>query len=103
MSSSEEGEETAMPPSKVAHMRVCLDILTNFFYHTTNLEIQSYEHLCTLCELVIHEQYQWGKQLKLDTFFKRRSLQRCISTKPQPSTSTAPALPLHYASSTDSD
>ena len=42
-----------------------------------------------MCELIIRKWHQQGKQLKLDSLFKRHS--------PKPSTSTVPASPMHLS------
>lgn len=60
--------------NKVLEGRQSLDTFRAHIDDTDNHEIQGYcEHLCSLRKLVIHEQYNKGKQFKLDTFFKCRT------------------------------
>ena len=88
-----------MPRLKMAHSRESLNVLVNFVDRIANHEILvCYEYFRTLQELVNCEQYQRGKQLKLDSFFKQRSIQPRTSTKPQPHTSTKPQLSTSTAS-----
>lgn len=59
---------------KVLEVRQSLDMFIAHVDGTDDHKIQGhYEHLCSLRELVIHEQYSKGKQFKLDTFFKCRT------------------------------
>ncbi|KAK4328333.1 hypothetical protein Pmani_001254 [Petrolisthes manimaculis] len=72
-SSSDKVEEVAIKP-KLSRVRESLDVLINYVDLCDSSNIQGYyEHLRTLRELVIREQYQRVKQSKLDTFFKRKT------------------------------
>jgi len=92
-----EDEEEVVPKPKMSSVRESLDVLINYVDVCDNSTIQCYyEHLRTLRELVIREQYQRRKQLKLDTFFKHKSPEpqhsepqppEPQSSEPQPSTS----------------
>ncbi|XP_062854201.1 tigger transposable element-derived protein 7-like [Trichomycterus rosablanca] len=65
-SSTDEEEEVVLGP-KMSAVRESLDILISYVDCTDNREIQGYYgHLHKLRELVIRDQYQRGKQLKLD-------------------------------------
>ena len=56
---------------------------------TNDRDIQGFcEHLHTLRELIIRQQYQRGKQLKLDSFFKPKP----ASTVSQPTSPDSPPL-----------
>lgn len=57
----------------VSEVRQSLDMFMAHADGTDDHEIHGYEHLSSLRELVIHEQYNKGKQFKLDTFFKCRT------------------------------
>ena len=70
-SSSSESEEEVVVRSKMAEVRDSIDTLLKYVDVTANQKIQGYYHcLHTLRELTIRKQYQSGKQLKLDSFFK---------------------------------
>ena len=70
-SSSSESEEEVVVRPKMAQVCDSIDLLLKYVDVTTNREIQGYyHHLHILWELIICEQYQSGKQLKLDSFFK---------------------------------
>ena len=73
-----------------------IDTILKYVDVTSNREIQGYyHHLCTLRELIIPEQYQGGKQLKLDSFFKPVPHENNpdSTTAPPPSPTTDGAAP----------
>ena len=71
LSSSSESEEEVVVRPKMVEACDSIDLLLKFIDATANLEIQGcYHRLCTVRELIIGEQYQIGKQLKLGYFFK---------------------------------
>ena len=76
---------------KMAEVRDSIDV-------TSNREIQgNYHHLRTLRELIIREQYQSRKQLKLDSIFKPIAHESNPGSPPTPppfSPNTVEAAPL---------
>ena len=70
-SNSSESEEEVLAQPEMAEVRDSIDNLLKYVDVTYNREIQGYyHHLRTLQELIIREQYQSGKQLKLNSFFR---------------------------------
>lgn len=85
--SSSEGEEEVVAPvrPKMSDVREALDTLITFVDLDSNPEVQAYyEHLRTLREVIIRQQYQRGKQLKLDQYLKRKTPEPDSPDSPQP-------------------
>ena len=74
---------------QMSQVRDYIDTLIQYVDGTNDLDIQGfYEHLRTIRELIIRQQYQRGRQLMLDSFFK---------LKPASPVSQPSALTLHHS------
>ena len=88
-SKSNDSEDKLVVRQKMSQVRDCIDTLVQYVDATNDRDIKgSYEHLCTLRDLIIRQQYQGGKQLKLDSFFKPKP----ASTVSHPISSDSPPL-----------
>ena len=54
----------------MSQVRDCIDTLIQYVDATNDRDIQCFYEHRTLRELITRQQYQHGKQLKLDPFFK---------------------------------
>ena len=68
-SSSSDSEDELAVRQKISQVRDCIHTLTQYVDATNDVQ-GSHEHIRTLRDLIIQKQYQRGKQLKLDPFFK---------------------------------
>ena len=76
-SSIDEEDEMPVTLPKLSEVCSCMDTVLQFVEHTKNKDINiHYGNLRILREAIIKEQFQGGKQLKLDCFFKTAQSRR---------------------------
>ncbi|XP_076048822.1 uncharacterized protein LOC143029777 isoform X2 [Oratosquilla oratoria] len=89
--SDKEDNEMALDLPKLSEVRKCMDTLQQFVEYTKNKEISNhYGNLRILREAIIREQYQSGKHIKLETFFKPVTMVTSASSE-EPVVSTSHA------------
>ena len=77
--SGSDSEDKVVVRQKMSQVPDCINTLIQYVDVTNYRDIQGfYEHLHTLRELIIRQQYQRGKQLKLDSFFNFIYLYICL-------------------------